>query len=222
MPSTSAKQTRRGQNRSRKETAEKQRRDSNAKKSKTWYDRMYDNDSRRSKSEASSGSDSDRKGSSNKKLVKRFIKGMTSALEAEVQSTLSLAPGEELNKESIGFILKRAQAVIQHQCDTLYDPQKQVHQDICYEIILRARNVISKFEEDLNWDQFSNKIADLLDLAADALKVSDIRLLSPDLPQSDDGASVSSKSTKGKQKQKAQPDRQRQPAGPNNQAFGAG
>ena len=169
---------------------------------------MLKQELRCSKSEASSGSDTDQQSSSNKKLVKKFIKDMSSALEAEVQSTLSLAPGEELNKESIGFILQRAQAVIQHQCDTLYNPQKQVHQDICYEIILRARSVTAKFEEDLDWDQFSNKIGDLLDLAADALRVSDIRLLSPDLPQSDDGASVSSKSTKGKQKQKASTDQQ--------------
>ena len=154
--------------------------------------------------------------------MKNFLEKMNAALEAEVQSTLSLAPGEELNAESIGFILQRAQAVIQHQCDTLYDPKKKVHQDICYEIILRTRTVTEKFEEDHDWDQFSSKIVDMLDLAADAMKMSDIRLLSPDLPQSDDGASVSSKSTKGKQKQKAQPDRQRQPAGPDGQAFGAG
>ena len=147
---------------------------------------------------------------------------MSTALQTEVQAILSLAPGEELNAESIGFILQRAQAVIQHQCDTLYDPKKKVHQDICYEIIQRARKVTAKFEEDLDWDQFSNKIGDLLDLAADALRVSDIRLLSPDLPQSNDGASVSSKSTQRKQKQKAPTDRQRQPAGPNDQAFGAG
>ena len=192
----------------RKETAEKIRRESNAKKQKKWGD-----------SEESSD-EPDQQSSSNKKLVKNFLEKMSTALEAEVQSTLSLAPGEELNAESIGFILQRAQAVIQHQCDTLYDPKKKVHQDIYYEIILRTRRVTAKFEEDLDWDQFSRKIGDLLDLAADALKVSDIWLLSPDLPQSDDGASVSSKSTKGKQK--AQPDRQRQPAGPDGQAFGAG
>ena len=222
VPNTSVKQTRRGQKGRketplrkdtplRKETAEKKSRESNAKKNKKWGD-----------SEASSGSDTDRQSSSNKKLVKKFIKDMSTALEAEVQSTLSLAPGEELNEESIGFIMQRAQAVIQHQCDTLYDPEKQVHQDICYEIILRARSVTSKFEEDLNWDQFSNRIGDLLDLAADALRVSDIRLLSPDLPESDDGASVSSKSTKRKQKRKAPTDHRRQPAGPDDQAFGAG
>jgi hypothetical protein len=106
-----------------------------------------------------------------------------------------LAPGEELNKESIGFIMQRAQAVIQQQCNSLYDPEKHVHQDICYEIIQRARSLTSKFEEDLNWDQFSIGLGSLLDLADDALRVSDIRLLSPDLPESDDGASVSSKST---------------------------
>ena len=189
----------------RKETAEKIRRESNAKKNKRWGD--------------SDDDEPDQQSSSNKKLVKNFLEKMSTALEAEVQSTLSLAPGEELNAESIGFILQRAQAVIQHQCDTLYDPKKKVHQDICYEIILRTRRVTEKFEEDHDWDQFSSKIEDMLDLAADALKMSDIRLLSPnalkmsdtrllspDLPQSDDGASVSSKSTKGKQKQKAQPD----------------
>ncbi len=133
---------------------------------------------------------------------------MNAALEAEVQSTLSLAPGEELNAESIGFILQRAQAVVQHQCDMLYDPKKKVHQDICYEIIKRTQRATDKFEEDLDWDQFSRKIGDLLDLAVDALEVSNIQLLSPDLLQSDDGASVSSKSEKGKQRQKAQPDRQ--------------
>ena len=142
----------------RKETAEKSRRESNAKKQKKWGD-----------SEESGNSDTDRQSSSNKKLVKKFIKDMSSALEAEVQSTLKLAPGEELNEESIGFIMQRAQAVIQHQCDSLYDPRKHVHRDICYEIILRVRSLTSKFEEDLNWDQFSNRIGDLLDLAADAL-----------------------------------------------------
>ena len=130
---------------------------------------MYEQESRRSKSEASGGSDSDRQSSSNKKLVKKFIKDMSSALEAEVQSTLKLAPGEELNKESIGFIMQRAQAVIQHQCDSLYDPRKHVHRDICYEIILRVRSLTSKFEEDLNWDQFSIRLGSLLDLADDAL-----------------------------------------------------
>ena len=126
-----------------KETAEKIRRESNAKKNKRWGD------------SDESGDEPDQQSSSNKKLVKNFLEKMSTALEAEVQSILSLAPGEELNAESIGFIKQRAQAVIQHQCDTLYDPKQQVHQDICYEIILRTRSVTAKFEEDLNWDQFS-------------------------------------------------------------------
>ena len=99
----------------RKETAEKIRRESNAKKNKRWGD------------SDESGDEPDQQSSSNKKLVKNFLENMSTALEAEVQSTLSLAPGEELNAESIGFIMQRAQAVIQHQCDTLYDPKKQVH-----------------------------------------------------------------------------------------------
>ena len=80
--------TRRGRNKSQKETAEKQRRESNGKKAKTWYDRMYDNDSRRSRSEASSGSDSDGKGSSKSKIVKRFIRSMANAVQADMRTTL--------------------------------------------------------------------------------------------------------------------------------------
>ena len=81
------------------------------------------------------------------------------------------------------------------QCDNSYDEW------------LKTISIKKEHVHNLDWDQFSSKIGDLLDLAADALKVSDIRLLSPDLPQSDDRASVSSKSTKGKQRQKAPTDR---------------
>ena len=111
---------------------------------------MYDNDLRRSKSEASSGSDSDGKGSSNSKIVKRFIRNMANSVKADMRTTLSLAPGEELNEKSIEFVMQSAQAVIQHQCEELYDPRKHVHRDICYEIVMRVRKLTSKFEQDLN------------------------------------------------------------------------
>ena len=46
-----------------------------------------------------------------------------------------MAPGGELNEKSIEFVMQSAQAVIQQQCEVLYDPRKHVHRDICYEIV---------------------------------------------------------------------------------------
>ena len=132
---------------------------------------MSNGGSRRSKSEASSGedSDSDGKGSSKSKLVKRFVRRMAKAVQDDMEQTLAMAPGGELNEKSIEFVKQSAQAVIQQQCELLYNPKKHVHRDICYEIVNRVRKLTSKFEQDLNWDVFSEELGDLMDTAVDAL-----------------------------------------------------
>ena len=97
---------------------------------------------------------------------------------------------------------------------------KHVHRDICYEIVMRVRKLTSKFKQDLNWDQFSNELGSLCDIAVDALQQSDMWLLSPDLSES--SSSKSSKSSRQQQKRKAPTEQRHQPAGPDEQAFGAG
>ena len=221
VPSGSGKQTktRRGQNKSQKEIAEQQRKQTNGKKAETWAEIMSNSGSRRSKSEASSGedSDSDGKGSSKSKIVKRFIRRMAKAVQDDMEQTLAMAPGGELNEKSIEFVKQSAQAVIQQQCEYLYDPKKHVHRDICYEIVNRVRKLTSKFEQDLDWDGFSDELGDLMDKAVDALRRDNWRILS-----SNSSDSSSSKSSKQKQKRKAPAEPKHQPAGPDERAFGAG
>ena len=76
--------------------------------------------------------------------------------------TLRMAPGGELNEESIEFVKQSAQAVIQQQCELLYNPRKQIHKDICYRIVQEVRKLTAKFEQDLNWGKFSEELADLI------------------------------------------------------------
>ena len=51
--------------------------------------------------------------------MKRFIRNMAKAVKEDMKTTLSMAPGEELNEKSIEFVMQSAQAVIQHQCEEL-------------------------------------------------------------------------------------------------------
>ena len=118
--------TGRGGNKSQKELAEEERRRSNGKKS-TWADRMSE---RSSKPSSGDDSDPDRKG-----FQQSFIRGLARAVTRDMEETLRMAPGGELNEQSIEFVRQSAQAVIQQQCELLYDPRKQIHKDICYRIV---------------------------------------------------------------------------------------
>jgi hypothetical protein len=149
--------------------------------------------------------------------VKRFVRRMAKAVQDDMEQTLAMAPGGELNEKSIEFMKQSAQAVIQQQCEELYNPKKHVHRDICYEIVNRVRKLTSKFEQDLNWDVFSDKLADLMDKAVDALNRDDWRILS-----SNSSDSSSSKSSKQEQKRKAPAEQRHQPTGPDERAFGLG
>ena len=110
-------------------------------------------------------SDDDGGSDAQDELMQSFIRAVT----RDMKKTLRMVPGGEFTEESIEFMKQSAQAVIQQQCKILYNLKKHVHRDICYEIVMRVRKLTSKFKQDLNWDQFSNELGNLCDIAVDAL-----------------------------------------------------
>ena len=164
-----------------------------------------------SKPSSSDDSDPDRKG-----FQQSFIRGLARAVTRDMEETLHMVPGGELNEQSIKFMRQSAQAVIQQQCELLYDPRKQIHKDICCRIVNEVRKLTAKFKQNLDWDEFSNELGDLMEKAVDALDDNNKRSLS-----SKSSDSSSSKSSTQKHK-KTQPEQQRRPAGPDERAFGAG
>ena len=87
----------------------------------------------------------------------------------DIKETLRMAPGGEFTEESIKFIKQSAQLVIQQQCELLYDLSKQIHKEICKEILNEVNRLSARFEQDLDWERFSVELGDLMERSVDAL-----------------------------------------------------
>ena len=86
-----------------------------------------------------------------------------------MKETLRMVPGGEFTEESIEFMKQSAQLIIQQQCELLYDLSKQIHKEICREIVSEVNRLNVRFEQDLNWEQFSAELGDLMERSVDAL-----------------------------------------------------
>ena len=98
-------------------------------------------------------------------LMQSFIRAVT----RDMKETLRMAPGGEFTEESIEFMKQSAQLVIQQQCELLYDLSKQIHKEICGEIVSEVDRLNARFKQDLNWEQFSADLGDLMERSVDAL-----------------------------------------------------
>ena len=164
-----------------------------------------------SKPSSSKDSDSDGKG----ELMQSFIRGLAKAVTNDMKETLCMVPGGEFTEDSIESVKQSAQAVIQQQCELLYNPRKQIHKEICMEIVRAVNKLTAKFEQHLNWDQFSEELAELMEKSVDALNENKSSLSS----KSSDSSGTKSSTQKQK---KTQAEQQHRPAGPDERAFGAG
>ena len=176
-----------------------------------WADRMSDKGSKHS-SKCSNTNDSDSDGNDKRTSI---IRGLARAVTNDLKTTMKMAPGGAFTAESIEWVKQSLHAVIQEQCELLYNPANEAHKEHCYEIVREVRKVTSKFEEDLDWNWFEEEMTHLMENAAELLGEN------KGSPSSKSSDTSSIKSSKQEEK-KAQAEKQRQPAGPDRPAFGLG
>ena len=190
---------------------------SNSKKQDTydssdWADKMSDKGSKNS-SKHSNANDSGSDENDDKRTS--IIRGLARAVTNDLKTTMKMAPGGAFTAESIEWVKQSLHAVIQEQCELLYNPANEAHKELCYEIACEVKKVTSKFEENLDWNWFEEEMTRLMENSAELLHEN------KSSPSSKSSDTSSIKSSKQKEK-KAQAEKQRQPAGPDRPAFGLG